>query len=190
MEVLSRRLQHVVWIVTLVGVSYFLTSSFHFPPVFLSNFRHFPLAEMEATRQRALVLTSAMACKKEKEGASTSAPKVIGKGSLKRKNEGKANCPLKKGSVILVGNKQKKLSPSKPNHGAGKGLMTVTSPSPRGPCIVFLRIRSTLLRWWSPSSRMQTSILVLSRWQKSRGRQVFLTFLGCVFFFFLFLFIS
>ena len=81
---------------------------------------------MEAARQRALILTLAAARKKEKEWASTSAPKVIGKGSLKRKNEGKANCPLKKGSVILVGNKQKKLSPSKPNHGAGKGLMTVT----------------------------------------------------------------
>ena len=126
-EVLSWRLQHVVWIVTPVGVSYFLTS-FSFPPVFLSNFRHFPFVEMEAARQKALVLTSAAAHKKEKEGASTSAPKVIRKGSLKRKNEGKANRPLKKWSVILVGNKQKKLSPSKPNHGAGKGLMTATGP--------------------------------------------------------------
>ena len=87
---------------------------------------------MEAARQRALVLTSAAARKKEKDGASTSAPKVIRKGSLKRKNEGKANRPLKKGSVILVGNKQKKLSPSKPNHRAGKGLMTATGPVTQG----------------------------------------------------------
>ena len=87
---------------------------------------------MEAARQRALVLTSAVARKKEKDGASTSAPKVIRKGSLKRKNEGKANRPLKKGSVILVGNKQKKLSPSKPNHGADKGLMTATGPVTQG----------------------------------------------------------
>ena len=87
---------------------------------------------MEAARQRALVLTSAAARKKEKDGASTSAPKVIRKGSLKRKNEGKANRPLKKGSVILVGNKQMKLSPSKPNHGAGKGFMTATGPVTQG----------------------------------------------------------
>ena len=114
--------------VTSVGVSYFLTSSLCFPPVFLSNFRHFPFVEMEAARQRALVLVSAATHKKEKVGASTSAPKVIRKGSLKRKNEGKANRPFKKGSVILVGNKQKKLSPSKPSYGASKCLMTVTSP--------------------------------------------------------------
>ena len=87
---------------------------------------------MEAARQRALVLTSTAARKKEKEGASTLALKVVGKGSLKRKNEGKANRPFKKGSVILVGNKQKKLSPSKPNHGAGKGLMTATGPITQG----------------------------------------------------------
>ena len=87
---------------------------------------------MEVARQRALVLTSAATRKKEKEGASTSAPKVVKKGSLKRKNEGKANRPLKKGSVILVGNKQKKLSPSKPNHGASKGLMTTTGPVTQG----------------------------------------------------------
>ena len=87
---------------------------------------------MEVARQRALVLTSIVACKKEKEEASTSAPKVVGKGSLKRKNEGKANRPLKKGSVILVGNKQKKLLPFKPNHGAGKGLMTATGPVTQG----------------------------------------------------------
>ncbi|KAK9999518.1 hypothetical protein SO802_019121 [Lithocarpus litseifolius] len=57
--------------------------------------------QMEATRQKALVKASVAARKqKEKEMASTSSPKVIGKGSSKRKNEGKDDRPLKKGPVI------------------------------------------------------------------------------------------
>ena len=66
---------------------------------------------------------------KKKEGASTSAPKVVGKGSSKRKNEGKDNHPLKKGSDISMGDKQRKSSPPKPNHGAGKCLITATGPA-------------------------------------------------------------
>ena len=61
-----------------------------------------------------------------------SAPKVVGKGSSKRKNEGKDDCPLKKGPVIPVGDKQKKSSPPKPNHGAGKGLMMAMGPITQG----------------------------------------------------------
>ena len=54
---------------------------------------------MEATRQRSLVRASATARKKDdkgegKEGASSSAPKVIGKGAPKRNAEGKDDHPL------------------------------------------------------------------------------------------------
>ena len=100
----------------------------------LSNVLLLPFAEMKATRQRALVRALVAAHKqKKKEGVSTSAPKVIGKGSSKGKNEGKDNYPLKKGSVILVGDKQsKKSSPPKFSHGVGKGLMTVTGPVTQG----------------------------------------------------------
>ena len=65
---------------------------------------------MEAARQRALVRASAAVRKKEekkekgKEGASSSAPMVIGKGAPKRKVEGKYDRPLKKG-MIALGNK-------------------------------------------------------------------------------------
>ena len=87
---------------------------------------------MEAAKQRALVQASAVTHKKDKEGVSMSAPKVVGKGSLKRKNEGKDDCPLKKGLVIPVGDKQKKSSPPKPSHGAGKGLMMAMGPITQG----------------------------------------------------------
>lgn len=84
---------------------------------------------MEATRQRALVRASTTARKqKEKEKASTLATKVIGKGSSKRKNEGKDDRTLKKGPVILVGDKPKMSSSSKPSHGVGKGLMMAAGP--------------------------------------------------------------
>ena len=39
--------------------------------------------------------------KEEKEGASLSAPKVVGKGVPKRKAEGKDDRPLTKGTVTL-----------------------------------------------------------------------------------------
>ena len=86
---------------------------------------------MEATRQRALVRASVAMCKKEekeKEGASLSTPKVIEKGAPKRKAKGKDDRPLKK-ETVTSGNKwPKKLSPPKPSHGAGTGLMTATGP--------------------------------------------------------------
>ena len=89
---------------------------------------------MEVARQKALVKTStAMHKQKEKEETSTSTPKVIGKGSSKRKNEGQDDYPLKKGLVILMGDKQsKKSSPPKTSHGAGKGLTTATGPITQG----------------------------------------------------------
>ena len=86
---------------------------------------------MEAVRQRALVRASAVA-HKQKEGASMSTLKVVGKGSSKRKNEGKDDCPIKKGSIIPIGDKQKKPSPPKPSHGVGKSLMMVTGPVTQG----------------------------------------------------------
>ena len=62
-----------------------------------------------------------------------SAPKVIGKGSSTRKNEGKDDRPLKKGPVNPVGDKQsKKSSLPKPSHGASKGLITATDPITQG----------------------------------------------------------
>jgi len=59
---------------------------------------------MEAGRQRAFVRASATACKqKEEEGASTSALKVVSKGTSKRKNERKEDRPLKKGPGTPAG---------------------------------------------------------------------------------------
>ena len=114
-----------------VGVSsYILALSFRLLHTYacLSNVRLLPFAEMEAAKQRALIRESAAVRKlKEKEGTSTSASKVVGKGVSKRKSDGKDDCPLKKGPGLPVGDKQsKKSSASKPSHTAGKGLMTVT----------------------------------------------------------------
>ena len=51
---------------------------------------------MEVARQRVLVQASVVAHKKEKEGVSTSAPKVVGKGHQKGKMKGKMTVPLRK----------------------------------------------------------------------------------------------
>ena len=80
---------------------------------------------------------SAAAHKKEenekgKEEASSSTTKVVGKGAPKRKAERKDDHPLKKGMVTLGDKQPKKLSPLKPSHGAGKGLMTMISPITQG----------------------------------------------------------
>ena len=59
---------------------------------------------MDAARQRALVRASAAVRKqKEKEGASSSAPKGVTKGTSKQKSDGKDDHPLKKGQGILAG---------------------------------------------------------------------------------------
>ena len=88
---------------------------------------------MERERQRALVRASATAYKqKEKEGTSLLASKGITKGLSKRKSKGKDERPLKKGLALPASDKPKKLSPPKPSHGVGKGLMIVTGPITQG----------------------------------------------------------
>ena len=79
---------------------------------------------------RALVTVHKKKEKKEKgkEGASSSAPKVVGKGTPKRKAKRKDDHPLKKGTVTLGDKQPKKLLPPKSSHGASKGLMTATGP--------------------------------------------------------------
>lgn len=57
-----------------------------------------PLAEMDTTRQKALVIASVVTRKKEeekkgKDEASSSTPKAAGKGASKRKNYEKDDCP-------------------------------------------------------------------------------------------------
>ena len=101
----------------------------------MSNTRHLSLAEMKAAKLRALVRATAT-CKKEMkkmekgmEGASSLAPMVVGKGVPKRKADGKDECPSRKPSVTL---REKKPSPPKPSHEAGKGLMTSKSPVTQG----------------------------------------------------------
>ena len=64
---------------------------------------------MEAKRQRALVRASTAARKqKEKEGSSTLTPKVVTKRTSKWKNEGKDDCPHKKGLGTPIADKQPK----------------------------------------------------------------------------------
>ena len=84
--------------------------------------------EIKVVRQRALVKAVVVSKKKkEKDEASSLAPKDVTKGTSKQKNDGKDDRLLKKGSVVLAGNKPKKSSPLKPSHGVGKGLMTSTN---------------------------------------------------------------
>ena len=73
---------------------------------------------------------AALASKQQQQGgSSTSASKFATKGTLKRKNNSKDDCPNKKGTGLSVGNKQLKLpSPPKPSHRVGKGLMIGKGP--------------------------------------------------------------
>ena len=116
-----------------IGVSsYFLALPFRLLHTYasLSNVCPLPFAEMEVAKQRVLVRVSAAACKqKEEEGASTSTPKVVGKGMSKQKSKGKDDHSLKKGLGTPASDKQSKQPlPPKLGHGAGKGLMTATGP--------------------------------------------------------------
>ena len=85
---------------------------------------------MEAARQREQVRVVAAQKKEEKtkgqDGASLSASKVVGKGVSKRKADRKDNRPSKKVSTTPWEGLPKKLSPPKPKHGVGKGLMTMS----------------------------------------------------------------
>ena len=67
------------------------------------------------------------------EGASSSAPKAVGKGVPKRKADWKDDCPPKKASVTPGDKFLKKPSPPKPSHKAGKGLMMTSGPVTQGP---------------------------------------------------------
>ena len=91
---------------------------------------------MDATKQR---VRAAAAYKKEeerkakgKEGTSSSVPKVVSKGSAKRKADGEDD-HLPKKVVVTLGDAHPKKSPPKPGPGAGKGMMTSTSLVIRGP---------------------------------------------------------
>ena len=96
----------------------------------MSNTRHLSFVEMEAARQRALVKADAAHKKEEekkgkgKERVSLSALKVVKKGAPKRKAEQKDDRPSKKVLVTPREKHPKKPLPSKPSHGAGKGLIT------------------------------------------------------------------
>ncbi|KAL0010456.1 hypothetical protein SO802_005564 [Lithocarpus litseifolius] len=92
--------------------------------------------QMEAARER---VRAATAQKKEeeikiegKEGVSSSAPKAITKVPTKRKPDRKDNRPLKKVTVTPRDERPKK-SPLKSSRGAGKGVMTSSSPVIEGP---------------------------------------------------------
>lgn len=66
------------------------------------------------------------------DGASLSAPKVVGKGPHKRKPDGKDDRPSKKPSVTIGDKSLKKLMPPKTSHVVGKGLMTLSGPVAQG----------------------------------------------------------
>jgi len=67
------------------------------------------------------------------DGASSSAPKAVGKGVHKTKPDGKDDHPPKKPSVIVGDKSLKKPTPLKTGHGVGKGLMTSSGPVAQGP---------------------------------------------------------
>lgn len=76
-----------------------------------------------------------MALKKQekgKEGVSSSAPKVVEKEAPKRRADGKDYRPSKEVTVTPGEKHPKKLSPLKPSHGVGKGLITSLSPVTEG----------------------------------------------------------
>ena len=69
---------------------------------------------------------------KEKEEVSLSASKTVTKVS-KRKSDEKDDCPSQKVTVIPGDVPPKKKSPLKSSRGAGKGVMTSSSPIIKGP---------------------------------------------------------
>ena len=92
--------------------------------------------EMEAARQKVRAIAARK--KKEerrakgKEGASSSAPKVVSNVPAKRKAVGKDGHPPKKAVVTLRDAHPKKKSPPKLSHDVGKGMMTSIGPVVEG----------------------------------------------------------
>ena len=95
---------------------------------------------MDAAKQK---VRATIACKKEekrktkgKEGTSSSVPKVVSKGSAKRKADGEDEHSPKK-VAVTPGDAYPKKSPPKPGPGVGKGIMTSTGPVIGGPyCLI------------------------------------------------------
>ena len=91
---------------------------------------------MESAKQR---VRAATAHKKEEKkakeakGGTSSTPKIVTKVS-KRKPDGNDDHPSKKAAVTPEDVSPKRKSPLKPSHGAGKGVMTSSSPVIEGPC--------------------------------------------------------
>ena len=88
---------------------------------------------MKATRLKATAHKKKEGKGKEKEVPSLLAPKAVSKGSAKRKGNGKDNHQSKKVSITPGEKLPKKPSPLKPKHGAGKGIMTTSSPITQDP---------------------------------------------------------
>ena len=91
-------------------------------------------AEMESAKQRIRVVAARQKEEKRAKGelTSSSAPKAITKGPPKRKTDGKDSRPLKK-VTVTPGNKPPEKSTPASGHGAGKGVMTSSSPVLEGP---------------------------------------------------------
>ena len=92
---------------------------------------------MDATKQR---IRAAARKKEEKvakgtEEGNSSVPKSVSKVS-KRKPDGDDDRPLKRATVTPSDAFPKGKSSLKPSHGAGKGVMTSSSPVIKGPCFL------------------------------------------------------
>ena len=90
---------------------------------------------MDVAKQR--IRAAAARKKKERlakgtEEGDSSAPKSVSK-ALKRKADGDGTHPSKKTVIIPSDASPKGKSALKPSHGAGKGVMTSSSPVPEGP---------------------------------------------------------
>ena len=70
---------------------------------------------------------------KEVGGQTSSTLKTVAK-SVKRKPDESDGRPSKKAAVTPRDSAPKEKSPLKPSHGAGKGVMTSSSPVNEGPC--------------------------------------------------------
>ena len=100
--------------------------------VFYSN--NLCIVEMESAKQRIRAAAARQKAEKKAQeagGEASSTPKVPTR-QAKRKPDGSDRRPAKKAAVTPGFMKEK--SPSKPNHGVGKGLMTSLGPVIESPC--------------------------------------------------------